>query len=59
MHYTYILQSQKDSSHYVGSTHDLKLRVEKHNNGEVIYSAKKAPMEISLVLRVYNQKASY
>ncbi len=46
MHYTYILQSLKDGSHYVGSTHDLKSRVIKHNNGEVTYTSKKKPWKI-------------
>jgi putative endonuclease len=47
MHYTYILQSQKDSSYYTGSTSDLKSRLEKHNDGEVTYSAKKRPWKLA------------
>ena len=46
MFYTYILRSEKDSSRYVGSTQNLKLRIEKHNDGEVIYSAKKRPWKL-------------
>jgi len=46
MHYVYILKSLKDGSNYVGSTHDLKSRVIKHNNGEVTYSAKKLPWKL-------------
>jgi putative endonuclease len=46
VYYTYILQSLKDGSFYTGSTHDPKERVLKHNNGEVIYTAKKKPWKI-------------
>ncbi len=46
MYYTYILQSLKDKSYYIGSTHDLKSRLVKHNNGEVTYSAKKRPWKL-------------
>ena len=33
-YYTYILQSQKDNSLYIGYTSDLKKRFKKHNSGE-------------------------
>ena len=33
-YYVYILQSQKDSSFYIGYTSDLKKRFRQHNNGE-------------------------
>lgn len=46
MYYVYILQSNKDSSHYVGSTSELKSRVEKHNRGEVKYSSSKRPWKL-------------
>jgi putative endonuclease len=46
MHYCYILNSLKDSSYYIGSTQDLKKRVEKHNRKEVTYSSTKAPFKI-------------
>lgn len=46
MYYTYILQSLKDNSHYVGSTHDLKSRIVKHSNGEMTYTAKKRPWKL-------------
>ncbi|MGD0338327.1 MAG: GIY-YIG nuclease family protein [Bacteroidota bacterium] len=31
--YTYIIQSDTDGSFYIGSTHDLELRVLRHNEG--------------------------
>lgn len=33
-YYTYILQSQKDKSLYIGYTVDLKKRFKSHNDGE-------------------------
>jgi putative endonuclease len=46
MHYCYILKSKKDGSYYIGSTQDLKKRLEKHNHKEVTYSSSKAPFEL-------------
>lgn len=46
MYYCYILKSQIDESHYIGSTQDLKKRLEKHSNKEVTYSSSKAPFEL-------------
>ncbi len=46
MYYAYILRSLKDKSFYIGSTADLKRRLEKHNHKEVTYSSTKAPFEI-------------
>ncbi|HVS79505.1 MAG TPA: GIY-YIG nuclease family protein [Candidatus Paceibacterota bacterium] len=47
MHYCYILKSTKDSSYYIGSTQDLKKRLEKHNRKEVTYSSTRAPFKIA------------
>jgi putative endonuclease len=33
MWYTYIIQSLVDGSYYIGSTHDVLLRLERHNTG--------------------------
>ncbi len=33
-YYTYILQSQKNNSLYIGYTSDLKKRFKQHNNGK-------------------------
>ncbi|MDP2861010.1 MAG: GIY-YIG nuclease family protein, partial [bacterium] len=35
MFYVYILISEKDRRYYIGCTHDIGLRLKKHNNGEV------------------------
>ncbi|MFA6536580.1 MAG: GIY-YIG nuclease family protein [Candidatus Paceibacterota bacterium] len=46
MYYCYVLKSLKDGSFYVGSTQDLKRRIEKHNRKEVKYSSTKAPFRL-------------
>jgi putative endonuclease len=43
MHFVYILQSQKDSSLYVGSTENVKQRLAEHNSGKAKYSNSKRP----------------
>ena len=45
MYYVYIIQSQKDKSHYVGCTADLKLRLQEHNRGEARFTSSKLPYE--------------
>ena len=46
MYYAYILQSLKDKSFYIGSTKDLKARLNKHNSKSVAYSSSHAPFHI-------------
>lgn len=43
MWYTYILQSTKDESFYVGITNDLKQRFGLHNQGKVFGSRLRKP----------------
>jgi len=43
MYYTYILQSKKDESRYIGVTSDLKRRLQEHNSGNARYSSTKRP----------------
>ena len=47
MYYVYIIQSRKDSSHYVGATGDLKTRLQEHNRGDVKYTSSKLPHKLS------------
>jgi predicted GIY-YIG superfamily endonuclease len=42
----YILKSQKDSSYYIGSTGDLKKRLQEHNRGGTKYTSSKIPYEL-------------
>ena len=46
MYFAYILQSQKDSSLYIGFTPDLKKRIEKHNKNQVISTKTKSPWKL-------------
>jgi len=46
MHYTYVLQSRKDSKFYSGLTKDLKLRFKQHNNGKVESTKDRRPFDL-------------
>jgi len=46
MHYVYILQSLVDKSLYIGSTADLRRRLEEHNQGGSLASAPKSPYKL-------------
>lgn len=47
MHYVYLLQSEADPrQRYVGSTDDLKLRLQQHNAGESPHTAKFRPWKL-------------
>lgn len=46
MYYTYVLLSKKDSKLYIGYTPDLRLRLQKHNNGFVVSTKNRRPMEL-------------
>lgn len=46
MYYLYILQSEKDSDFYTGSTSDLKRRLEEHNLGKNFSTAPRRPLKL-------------
>lgn len=46
MYYTYVLKSKQDGNRYTGYTKDLKLRLEKHHNGEVESTKDRRPLEL-------------
>lgn len=46
MYFTYILQSEKDKSYYIGSTNDIEKRVIKHNKGYSQYTKSKRPWKL-------------
>jgi len=57
MYYVYILESLHDSTkHYTGFTKDLKKRITKHNNGEVLYTNKFKPWKISVYIAFEEEK---
>lgn len=43
MFYTYILESEKDKSYYIGSTSNLTNRLKEHNFGNTHYTKLKRP----------------
>lgn len=46
MYFTYILQSLKDQSFYIGFTSNLEQRLKKHNNSSSGYTSTKKPWKI-------------
>lgn len=46
MFYVYILKSKKDSKCYIGSTNNLRLRLELHNNGKVFSTQYRRPLTL-------------
>ena len=50
-HYVYILISERDAKrHYTGCTSDLKLRLAKHNAGEVSHTSKHRPWRVETAI---------
>jgi putative endonuclease len=55
--YVYILESQSlAGGYYVGLTHDLTVRIAKHNAGEVPHTAKHRPWRIKTAI-AYRDRA--
>lgn len=51
MQYVYILKSLSEPHrHYVGTTHDLRERLDRHNSGAVSHTAKYGPWQIQTYL---------
>jgi len=46
MFYLYILGSQKDKNIYIGSTNNLRKRLEEHNSGKVSSTKSRTPLEL-------------
>ena len=46
MHYTYLLQSKKDHKLYTGYTVDLPRRLKQHNEGKVLSTKSRLPLEL-------------
>ena len=45
-YYTYILKSKKNGKIYIGSTSDLRKRLEQHNKGLSTYTKGRGPFKI-------------
>ncbi|MEK7560353.1 MAG: GIY-YIG nuclease family protein [Patescibacteria group bacterium] len=59
MFYVYILRSEKDNSHYIGVTIDLKRRLQEHNSGSAKYSSTKRPYKLIWCCIFPNKKRAY
>lgn len=46
MYFLYILKSKKDHKLYIGSTNNLKKRIEQHNAGKVFSTKSRVPFEL-------------
>ena len=46
MYYVYILQSSKNNKLYKGSTNNLKLRINRHNRGDVLSTKSGKPWQL-------------
>lgn len=51
----YILFSQKNLKYYVGQTHDIEKRFERHNKGYVLSTKSGLPWVLVLTLQVQNR----
>lgn len=57
MYYVYILESEKDSTHwYVGVTNNLKRHLEEHNDGDSIHTNKFKPWKIKNYITFNNRQ---
>lgn len=55
-YYVYVLKSTKDNKNYVGYTKNLKLRFERHVNGQVISTKNRRPMKLIYYEACLNQQ---
>lgn len=46
MYYVYILKSKKDNNFYMGSTNDLRRRLNEHSKGLVFSTRSRVPFEL-------------
>jgi putative endonuclease len=46
MFYVYILRSKRDNRLYIGSTNDLRRRIQEHNSGKSVSTKFRRPLEL-------------
>jgi putative endonuclease len=46
MYYVYLIKSEKTGKKYVGSTEDLRKRIQEHNKGKVVSTKASRPWKI-------------
>jgi len=44
--YAYVLKSQKDGRHYIGSTNNIERRIKEHNNGKSQSVRNRGPFDL-------------
>jgi len=55
-YYIYVMQSEIDNNFYVGYTSDIRIRIEKHNKGEVQSTKNRRPLKLVYWEGCLNQK---
>ena len=58
MWYVYILKSKKDNNLYVGSTDDLKRRLEEHRKGRCEATRPRRPLELEAYVAVKDESTA-
>ena len=59
MYYTYILQSIRDDTYYIGATDNLKKRIKEHNAGKTKYTASRMPYKLMWYCAFTDKKKAY
>ena len=58
MWYVYILKSRTDGKFYVGSTTDLRRRLQEHNNGQSKSTRNRRPLELEAYIAVKEESTA-
>ena len=59
MHYVYILKSSKDNTRYIGTTQDLKRRIQEHNSAGSKFTTPKRPYKLIWYCAFPNKHSAY
>ena len=59
MYFTYVLKSKKDNKLYIGCTNNIKVRIEKHNKGQVMSTKDRRPLELLYFEACLNKQSAY
>jgi putative endonuclease len=59
MKYVYILESLDLEHHYIGIANDLRVRISKHNAGEVPHTSKYRPWRIKTYVAFSDEKRAF
>ena len=60
MHYVYILKSKSNSDrYYVGLTTDVQRRVNEHNEGKSIHTARHGPWKLAAYITFENRSKAF